>query len=266
MDRILTQIADPDDQQLVQRALDLLRIQKARIALTVDRTLDGKMKDDTPYHLRPAGEVSREAACKSYLFGRAQQVADIFEAFAGTGMAAGILLEAQPGARLSSVDLDPECVDAYNRRHQGSSATAVVGDASEFIQNWSPTGPWGATLDFNRFTLLDLTGRLNWKTALIDEVIIRRPDWIHITDSAAKYLHMNWRSYGLEDAEFLSYVRKLDWWINSLWGYSIVRSSRHSNACHTISVPGKLAGGFREVEAPTGLKFFEREQETDNGS
>lgn len=159
------------------------------------------MRDTTPYHERPEREVSRERGCMRQIFAEVPLVSCVFEAFGGVGDTALVLREQFPGIALFASDLDRQCCEVYRRRVR-SPRRVFQGDAREAFSHWArdfETGPWGASLDFNKFTFRDLENpRGNWKVQLLDRVVAHRPVWVQITDSAIRYLHLNYHRYGLE--------------------------------------------------------------------
>jgi hypothetical protein len=246
--------------QLVRRGLIYLRIQKACIQLSEDREVNAtRMKDDTPYHHRPTSEIERERLCKTFIFGHhLPPVAHIWEAFGGIGLTGQILAQACPQAHLYAVDLDTTCVKMYNKALAGRGK-AVVGDAADYIAKWDKLN-WAASLDFNKFTLLDLTERVCWRTALIDEVVSHQPKWIHISDSASKYLHLNWRQYGISGPHLLTYLNKLDLFFGQIWGYYIWRVGRHHGAAQTLLLPKPpRRSNWKAKNTDRGVEYFWRD-------
>jgi hypothetical protein len=237
---------------------NLFAYSKARIQLTEDRDVNpNRMKDDTPYHHRPMSEIERKRLCKTFIFEQLPPVDHIFEAFGGVGFTGQVLAQACPRARLWAVDLDKGCVEQYNHRLDGRGK-AVVGDAADFIGCWDKTN-WAASLDFNKFTLLDLTERVCWRTALIDEVVSHQPQWIHIGDSACKYLHLNWKQYGMNNNRLLTYLAKLDLFMSQIWGYWIWRVGRHHGAAQILLRPRPPRSTKWGRKTKSNLEFYWRE-------
>jgi hypothetical protein len=171
------------------------------------------MRDDTPYHARPAGEVLREQDCMRTIFREAPEAEHIWEAFAGTGVTAEVLRERFPRAVIEATDLDDDCVQTYNAKGYGR---AYQEDALAHMgRRWSHFGDtWGVSLDYNKFTLFDLRETRSpterWKLDLLRGVLARRPRWIQLTDSACRYLHLNWGNYELPLNSLDHYVVALE--------------------------------------------------------
>ena len=181
------------------------------------------------------------------------QVDHIFEAFAGVGIVGQLLAAACPRAQIWAVDLDEACVQRYNEALAGRGK-AVVDDATEYIATWNKPN-WAASLDFNKFTLVDVTARVCWRTALIDEVVTHRPRWLHIGDSACKYLHLNWKGYGIRDGHILTYLNKLDALASELWGFWIWRVGRHNGAAQMLLLPKRPRSEW-QTRCDGNLEFY----------
>lgn len=193
------------------------------------------MRDDTPYCDRPVTEQAREGACMEAVFTAAEAVPVIWEAFGGVGLTAGILRAEFPLAKITACEIDAECAAAYNAAGHGECAQIDATKAPLPVDV-----RWGASLDFNRFTLLDIDGRAGgrWKTELLDRVWGAQPTWIQITDSAIRYLHLNFSSYGLPagDRETLltAYVALFAKAFMRQWGMKLVTYSGHSAATYML--------------------------------
>lgn len=200
------------------------------------------MTDTTPYHARPAKEIEREADCMDTIFAFAKPVPFIFEAFGGVGRTATVLRKRFPGAGIRACDLDQKCCEVYNETHARSMAKCLHTDALEGLLKLNPRRQkWAASLDFNRFTLLDL-GRKEgqWKRKLISEVVMRKPQWIQLTDSAVCYLQTNWWRYGIGErgntpSETLSsYVARLEDELCRLYGLALKTYAHHNRATYLL--------------------------------
>jgi hypothetical protein len=196
------------------------------------------LKDDTPYRERPPKEIAAEAECMRTIFAQAPEVPVIYEAFGGIGKTAAVLRQRFPKATIQSFDLDQKCCDLYNAqadRFMGCSCE----DASVGLQNlkWPKFGiGWGASLDFNKFTLLDAAGRKEglWKRHLIDQVAVRKPKWVQITDSAVCYLATNWRRYGLEENSLVAYTGLLGKVLDRAYGLKLKTYANHRAATYLL--------------------------------
>lgn len=202
------------------------------------------MRDDTPYHSRPLSEVRREQACMREIFKEAPEAGYIYEAFAGMAVTAEVLRERFPRSVIVATDLDAQCVASYNEAGYG---TALQQDAVDWVKKNLPdeAGHWGVSLDYNKFTLMDLRGekgRARWKLDLLERVIRSRPAWVQITDSACRYLHLNaQRAYGLVEDDFDAYVQKFQMGMYDLPGpttYDLVAMSKHHAAAYMLFVKG----------------------------
>ncbi len=165
------------------------------------------MLDTTPYHERPRGEVEREQNCMRTIFKDVAPVDLVWEAFGGMGKTAQVIRECFPKADLIACDLDEQCVSMYNDAGFGKCLQV---DALADIRNRAFSSMWGASLDYNRFTLKDLVTKRNpARLKLLQEVLQRKPRWVQLTDSARPYLHLNWQNYGLKTPGIDEYVRAL---------------------------------------------------------
>lgn len=199
------------------------------------------MNDETPYHTRPPTEIEQERCCLETIFAAAPPANFIFEAFGGVGLAAGIWARKFPRARVESWDLDERCVELYNadpdkhpnaRCYRGNSMVAA-------LQLRMERRSWAASLDFNKFTVMDLWGRKSgkWKVDLLRTLVGKGPKWFHITDSAAPYLHLNWKRYGLEERDLAAYVLLLANEVTKLWpDYRLEKWDAHHAASYLLFV------------------------------
>jgi len=207
------------------------------------RKMSHKMQDITPYTERPKTEIERERLCKTFVFEGMPPVKTIFDALGGIGLSGQILADAQPKAKLIATDLDETCVQQYNARLNGR-ATARQGNAFNFVVTWDDPD-WACSVDFNKFTLLNMLDTVNWQTILLDEIVARQPKWIHFGDTAMKYLHLNWKSYGIPNAKFETYLDKLDATYQQIWGYRIARVARHTGAAQMVLLPSQRASAWK---------------------
>jgi len=178
------------------------------------------MKDSTPYRERPVTEIAREQECMRAVFAYATPVPFIFEAFGGLGKTAQVMTERFPEVVITAADLDEECVKTYNKLGL-AHAICYPMDALDLLKTlkFKEPGLWGASLDFNRFTILDVYGRREgrWKIDLIEAVVERKPTWIQITDSAVRYLHLNYQKYYCQN-NIDSYIQTLVEAMTERWG------------------------------------------------
>jgi hypothetical protein len=205
------------------------------------------MRDDTPYRDRPATERAHEVRCMRALLGHAPRVDFIWEAFGGLGETGSVLRELQPWASVQASELDLDCAEAYNARHgaglSGGNLPCLHTDAmSYFQQHIGPkpnAEPWAASLDFNRLTIMDLRGRPSgrWKVELLAAVLDRRPRWAQVTDSAVRYLHLNWQRYGLRRPRPDSYARAVSREVEKRWGYVITHHEHYHAASYYLLEP-----------------------------
>lgn len=196
------------------------------------------MRDDTPYHQRPPTEVAREQACMREIFAEAPPVDYIWETFAGTGVTAEVLRERFPRATINATDLDAQCVQTYNEKGYG---TAFQEDATAFLKRLpEPARSWGVSMDYNKFTLYDLMGRgERWKVELLRRVLALDPVWVQLTDSACRYLHLNWHRYGLPACDMRHYTSELEARVREQprgRSYWLDCSSRHHAASYHLFV------------------------------
>lgn len=196
------------------------------------------MRDDTPYRERPPAEVQREQDCMRAIFAVAPPVDRVFEAFGGLGRTAEVLVQRFPDVRVDSWELDAECVRRYNALGM-SRAWCNWGDATVAAQSWNPAESWGASLDFNRLTVMDLRGRRSgrWKVELMDILVSRGPLWFQLTDSAAPYIHLNWERYGLRSPSMVEYCRTLAREVRRRYpGYRRAAVAGHRSATYFLFV------------------------------
>jgi len=198
------------------------------------------MKDDTPYRERPQGQIAAEQRCMAAIFAHATPVDFIFEAFGGLGNTAQIMHERFAQAVILASDLDAGCVDIYNEKFKSNHANCVQSDALALLRTVQNFPHWGASLDFNRFTIMDVFGRpeTKWKTNLIEAIIERRPDWIQITDSAARYLHFHYQRYGCK-LDISDYIYTLSQAMNERWGLNYVTHCGFYAANYLLLTPAR---------------------------
>ena len=205
------------------------------------------MTNATPYYDRPISEIALEAECMRFIFCSAAAVDEVWEAFGGIGATARVLHERFPRAYLRACDLDAQCVACYNAlgaelfpltaecEFAGMECFQV--DAAEGLSAYQPKGRWGASLDFNRLTLLDLRGRSagKWKIDLIQKTIDKTPEWIQITDSAVGHLHLNWQtSYGLPNKLLSTYIATFAQEIHRRWSFDLLAHANHARASYLL--------------------------------
>jgi hypothetical protein len=194
------------------------------------------MLDTTPYHQRPAKEIAQEVDCMRKIFANAVPPRSrvVYEAFGGIGATAAMLQQRFLGVQFRAFDIDAQCCEMYNKTVGGDS-WCVQMDARAGLAKLNPVMGFGAVLDFNRFTLLDLTRREGlWKRELVEAVALRSADWIEITDSAVRYLATNWRRYGLDQNYLPGYVQKVGIEIERRWGYKLTDWANHSSATYML--------------------------------
>lgn len=174
------------------------------------------------------------------IFAQAQPVDFIFEAFGGLGKTAQIMIDRFPSTPILAADLDAGCVDIYNQALRDSRANCIQSDALKLLRTIERFSSWGASLDFNRFTIMDVFGRKEsqWKIDLIEAVIERQPAWIQLTDSAVRYLHFHHARYGCEP-NVEDYLHKLSTALNERWGLNCVTHSNFYAASYLLLTPGE---------------------------
>ena len=194
------------------------------------------MRDDTPYRERPASEIEHEQKCMRSIFAAAPPVSFIYEAFGGIGKTAQVLAERFPKVEVLSSETDAECVKIYNANSRTERIKCVHTDAMTLLSAIrQPANRWGASLDFNRFTLLDMKGRREgqWKVELIAAVMERKPAWVQVTDSAIRYLHLNYEKYGCANTPS-SYHNKLARAFEKRWGLKLWCASYYHAASYLL--------------------------------
>lgn len=196
------------------------------------------MKDNTPYRTRPPSEIEHERCCMRDLFRSAPVVPLIYEAFGGIGLAARIWLVQFPQTTVISSDLDKKCVDQYNAMRLPNAHCSHV-DALVSLQETILPKEWGASLDFNKLTIFDLRGRKEgkWKIQLLEEVFKRSPTWVQFTDSAVRYLHLNWHRYQLPKNNLVDYISAVSQELHERYHYSITTYSNYYAASYFLCQP-----------------------------
>jgi len=170
------------------------------------------------------------------IFAKALPVSFIFEAFGGIGKTAQVLAERFPSSRILAADIDEECVRLYNDL-QLDYADCIHTDARTLLsQTCTLPYQWGVSLDFNRFTIMDLMDRREgqWKVDLIDAVVQRKPKWVQITDSAIRYLHLNYFRYGCVNPGSEEYIQVLSNRLNVRWGLTYQTHSCYYAASYLL--------------------------------
>ena len=194
------------------------------------------MRDDTPYRERPASEIEHERKCMCSIFAAAPPVSFIYEAFGGIGKTAQVLAELFPKVEVLSSETDAQCVKIYNDSRPTKRISCIHTDAQTLLSGIrQPPNKWGASLDFNRFTLMDLEGRREgkWKVDLIAAVMERKPAWIQVTDSAIRYLHLNYERYGCKNTP-KAYHTKLGHAFNKRWGLELAAVNHYFAASYLL--------------------------------
>lgn len=187
------------------------------------------VRQDTPYSERPSSEQDCELDCMRQVLGDAAVPHIVYDALGGTGMVANLMHELWPGSVIYSWELDGRCVRRYRARRL-PRAFVFQGDTLDA----GVPGFDAAVLDFNLFTLLDLTrgNRGQFQKALLEKVFQRHPKWVELTDSAVPRLHLNYRSYGLAEPDWERYCDLLSYRLDADWGYRIVSRSHHHAASY----------------------------------
>lgn len=187
------------------------------------------MKQDTPYRELSGAEQSRELVCMRTVLADAAAPKLIYEAFGGVGMTAALMRELWPRAAIHSWELDPQCVEVYRARKL-PNATITKGDTryAGFTKLFD-----AASLDFNQFTILDLTRRAGkFQFDLIGAALRPKPKWLQLTDSAVSHLHLNWAKYDIGGPVWEEYVQRLSAAMTERFGYRIVSSAHHRRASY----------------------------------
>ena len=194
------------------------------------------MRDNTPYRERPASEIEHERKCMCAVFGAAPPVTFIYDAFGGISKTAHVMAERFPKAKVVSSETDLECVRLYNQSRLTERIECTHTDAMSLLSGIQKMPPnWGASLDFNRLTLLDLEGRREgrWKVDLIAAVVARNPSWIQVTDSAIRYLHLNHEKYKCAN-NAKAYQTKVGKTFQKRWGYGLAATSHYHAASYLL--------------------------------
>lgn len=218
-----------------------------------------KMRDTTPYLDRPEGEVAREAECMRLIFQGAPEVSYIYETFGGFAVTSRVLAALFPFVKFVATDLSPECCEEYNRLMHGRGECFNL-DALEGAGRLLTliAEPVGVSMDYNKFTLLDLDGRSRQKLSLLETVVRHQPRWIQLTDSAVRYLHLNAVRYGVNPktspgsrphevdqrrSELLhQYVGTMEEKMQSLFGLKLDAVAYHYAATYLRFSYGKVDG------------------------
>ena len=195
------------------------------------------MKDNTPYYDRPRTEIVREQNCMEAILASAPSVSYLWEAFGGLAVTAQVLRHRFPEAKQEAVDLDKRCVDEYNSK-MNPAARCQLGDALDWLRLNPLPGGAGVSLDFNKFTVMDVSGKRNkWKSNLVDLVVKSGPSWVQLTDSAVRYLHLNWSRYGCRDQSLSAYLEVLGRALKEKWGLEIDVKANHHAATYLLLKP-----------------------------
>ena len=195
------------------------------------------MRDDTPYRERPERERAHEKRCVGELLRHASPVDTVWESFGGLGDVAVQLTDRFPQAHVIACDLDQQCVDMYNDRMRREGRRAMASGRDARLGPPDLAGRWAASLDFNRFTVMDLvTDRAPWKRDLLAAVLQAEnpPQWVHLTDSARRYLHLNWARYGCADGELATYVERLDGVLRDRHGWHVANYVGYHSATYLL--------------------------------
>lgn len=175
---------------------------------------------DTPFQAPKKKDLERRLRCLKDIFSIIPETNLIWEAFGGIGFMTGVIRR-YSNAQIIATELNAECVSSYNAKGLGICYQC---DAVEFLSTFNPPFRWGASLDYNNFTITDLYGRGRSCSILLNLVISKKPIWIQITDTARKYLHLNYKRYGLHSKDNLEYITAFIDKFNAL-------SDNHYNKC-----------------------------------
>lgn len=194
-----------------------------------------KMRQDTPYNSRSSTEQARERECVEKILRHAEPPKKLYEAFGGIGMLGQLMSERYPLAQIDSYELDDACVAEYRSRNLKNVTVNHEDTRTKFQVQ---TDFDAASLDFNRFTLLDLRRpEGEFQAHILGRVFDKKPKWVHVTDSACSKIHLNWKSYGLSGPDWHEYVQALETAFMVRWGYRVGMFSKHSRAAYFLMVP-----------------------------
>lgn len=190
------------------------------------------MKLDTPYTSRPSWEQAQEYQCMKFVLRDATLPVrgTVFEAFGGIGMTASLIHELWPSAVIESCEISEECAGQYRQR-EIPSATIHVQDCREVLRSGLRFD--AASLDFNRFTLLDLERPSGaFHREVLTAVFAGSPRWVQLTDSAINKLHLNAYAYGMKTSFREEYTELLSAAFRQRCGYSVVAMASHRGASY----------------------------------
>lgn len=186
-----------------------------------------KMKSDTPYRTRPAGERRRERLAFEAILADAVRPETVVDTFAGVGDVGTLVAEKWPGVRIVAWDLGRDCCNEYDRRVRETGTVPELTCGPADFSSLPRRGTEGIILDYNLCTLRDLRNPASFPSILLRAAAARAPEWIEVTDSALSKLHLNYRCYGLDVADLPAYLTLFSAAVHSATGYAAVVAANH---------------------------------------
>lgn len=147
----------------------------------------------------------------------------ILEYFGGMGGMTRVLRSHWMTVPVQTWDHDELCVK-HLRSFQYPATDVQEGDSLTLA---CPQKGDGVSMDFNRLTLLRAQKEY---LKPLSRVFNAWPTWVHITDSARSKLHLNYKTYGLENPTMEAYLSRFDEWVNARWPYRIHAFAGHHKA------------------------------------
>lgn len=151
----------------------------------------------------------------------------MLEVFGGVGNITKIIMEIFPGVPVESWDIDPRCVELLGVI---PGVTARLGDSTELAVAKKGDGVF---VDHNMLTLKTLQNDLN---GMLSRILSGKPSWVQLNDSARSKLHLNFKSYGLENDLLETYMGAYDKMLLP-YGYKVYSHLGHFRATQIILTP-----------------------------
>jgi ribosomal protein S18 acetylase RimI-like enzyme len=153
-----------------------------------------------------------------------------------------VIAEAAPVSQILYPFATPQNLTELRRRFPAARLVGgQVGDAFAAERpGWSwprrLSRAWGAFLGFNHLTLRNLAAG-DWKVDLIDSFAARRPRWMFLNDTSGKYLHLNYRAYGLAAPDRDRYREAFQDFVARRWAYRCISFAAHNASGYYLFGP-----------------------------
>lgn len=187
-------------------------------------------------------ELSRRAICFEWLMQWLPKGISVTEYFGGIGLQSLIIQKIVAPVIHKVFDLDIECVYQLSMSLKGYPVSVAKYDA----RNAMPVNSTKvAILDFPNMTAKRYD---EWQLPLSELLLIRKPEFVEITDVGNRFLHLHTGQYseilGREIETISDYILGISDYVNKNYGYSVFKAAYKSGTSYMLFKPGI----FEEVE------------------